>query len=117
MTIEKLNELAIRVVPISSLKPHPNNAHTHPKHQIRQIAGSIRAFGFVCPVLIDASNQIVAGHGRVDAAKQIGMEAVPAILLEGLSEHQVRALIIADNRLTENAISALPSRAHEVGPA
>jgi DNA modification methylase len=88
---------------ISQLTPSPHNARTHTKHQIRQIAESIRAFGFTNPVLIGGENQIIAGHGRVEAARLLGMSQVPTIRLENLNEDQIRAYIIADNRLAENA--------------
>lgn len=89
--------------PVSALKPYRANARTHTKHQIRQIANSIAAFGFTNPVLIDRNNSIIAGHGRVEAAKILGMDRVPTIRLEGLSENQIRAYVLADNKLAENA--------------
>jgi hypothetical protein len=88
---------------ISGLHPHPQNARTHSKHQIQQIAESIRAFGFTNPVLVDAQNGIIAGHGRVAAAKLLGLCEVPTIRLDQLTEEQIRAYIIADNKLAENA--------------
>ena len=89
--------------PVSALTPYPANARTHSKKQIRQIAKSIREFGFTNPVLIDGAGLIIAGHGRVAAAKQLGMATVPTIRIEHLSEAQKRAYIIADNRLAELA--------------
>jgi DNA modification methylase len=103
VTNNNLSELAIVYRPIESLTAHPNNPRTHSAHQIRQIAASIRAFGFSNPVLIDRNSSIVAGHGRVAAAKTIGMNQVPTVRLESLSEDQIRAYIIADNRLAETA--------------
>jgi DNA modification methylase len=88
---------------ISKLRANPQNARTHSRHQVRQIAASIRAFGFTNPVLVDAENQIVAGHGRVEAAKLIGMTEVPTLRLDQLSNEQIRAYVIADNKLAENA--------------
>ena len=88
---------------IVALKPWQNNARKHSKKQIHQIAASIRVFGFTVPVLIDAENRILAGHGRVEAAKLIGMESVPTIAIEDLSEDEKRAYVIADNRIAENA--------------
>jgi ParB-like chromosome segregation protein Spo0J len=70
--------LAVEYLPASSLRPYARNARTHSKKQIKQIGESIRTFGFTSPVLIDAQNTILAGHGRVEAAKLIGMERVPA---------------------------------------
>src|SRR5277367_1101768 len=85
--------LTIRYQPINGLIPYKRNARTHSKQQIRQIAESIRAFGFTNPILIDAENTIIAGHGRVEAAKQVGMKEVPTIRLDDLSEDQIRAYI------------------------
>jgi DNA modification methylase len=85
------------------LRPYPNNARTHSPKQIRQIAKSIKRFGFCNPVLTDDNNQIVAGHGRVAAAKQLGIDAVPVVRLSHLSEAEKRAYILADNKLAERA--------------
>jgi len=74
-------KLAIEFLTPSSLKPNSHNARTHSKHQIRQIAESIRVFGFNNPVLVDANNAIIAGHGRVEAARVLGMDWVPTIRL------------------------------------
>jgi DNA modification methylase len=98
-----VESLAVLYQPISALRAHPANARTHSKRQIRQIADSIGAFGFTNPVLVDAENQIIAGHGRVLAAKRRGMENVPTIRLDQLTRDQIRAYIIADNKLAENA--------------
>ena len=88
---------------IQHLVPYPRNARMHSKRQIRQIADSISAFGFTNPVLVDRSGTIVAGHGRVEAAKLLGMKKVPTICLENLNEDQIRAYILADNKLAEKA--------------
>lgn len=85
------------------LKPYGRNARTHSPKQIAQIAASIKAFGFNNPVLIDRQSTIIAGHGRVEAAKLLGLATVPAIRLEHLSEAEKRAYILADNRLAEKA--------------
>jgi ParB-like nuclease domain len=95
--------LSIVYASISSLRPYTRNARTHTKRQIRMIAQSIQAFGFTNPILTDESNSIVAGHGRVEAAKLIGMAKVPTVRLENLTEDQIRAYVIADNRLAEKA--------------
>jgi len=95
--------LAVVYQEIQRLVPYPRNARTHSKRQIRQIADSIRAFGFTNPVLVDRSGTIVAGHGRVEAAKLLGMDKVPTICLENLNEDQIRAYILADNKLAEKA--------------
>jgi ParB-like nuclease domain len=94
---------AIEYQSIEALMPNPRNARTHSKHQIRQIAASIRAFGFTNAVLVDQKNTILAGHGRVEAAKLLGMDQVPTVRLEGLTETQRRAYVILDNRLAEKA--------------
>ena len=88
---------------IQELRPFARNARTHSKKQIRQIAASIQEFGFTNPVLIDSDGGIIAGHGRVEAAKLLGMDRVPTILIDHLNEDQKRAYIIADNRLAEKA--------------
>jgi len=87
----------------AALQPRATNPRTHSKKQIRQIANSIERFGFNNPVLIDRAGGIVAGHGRVEAAKLIGLENVPTIRLDDLTEDEVRAYVIADNRLAELA--------------
>lgn len=87
----------------AALKPARRNARTHTVKQIRQIAESIKAFGFINPVLVDARHRIVAGHGRVEAARLLGMKKVPVIALEHLSKSELRAYAIADNRLGELA--------------
>ena len=79
-------ELLVRWEPTGALKPYSRNARTHTKHQIRQIAESIRVFGFTNPVLIDLNNEIIAGHGRVEGAKLLGMPQVPTIRLENLTK-------------------------------
>lgn len=97
------NRLEIQYLPLQFLTGSGRNARTHTKHQIRQIARSIHEFGFTAPILIDKHNIIVAGHGRLEAAKLIPLEMVPTIRLENLSEDQVRAYLIADNKLAQNA--------------
>jgi DNA modification methylase len=99
----ELPDLQIELRPIASLKLRRNNPRTHSERQIRQIAASIETFGFTNPVLIDATGAVIAGHGRVRAAKQLGMDTVPTVQLEHLSEAQVRAYVIADNKLAECA--------------
>ena len=99
----KSANLVIEYREIQTLKPYERNARTHSRRQIRQIADSIQAFGFTNPVLTNSSQMIVAGHGRVEAAKLLGMASVPTIRLENLSEDQIRAYILADNKLAEKA--------------
>jgi len=88
---------------LDDLAPHPRNARTHSRKQIAKIAASIEQFGFTNPVLTDAEGRIIAGHGRVEAAKLLGMAQVPTIRLDHLSEEQLRAYVVADNRLAEIA--------------
>jgi len=95
--------LAVVYREIFELKLYQGNARTHSKAQIRKIAESIRSFGFTNPILIDAQDRIVAGHGRVQAAKLLKMATVPTIRLESLTPAQVRAYVLADNRLAEDA--------------
>ena len=92
-----------QLVATDALKPNERNVRTHSKKQVRQIANSIRAFGFTVPVLIDENAMLLAGHGRLEAAKLLGLTKVPTILLEGLSEAKKRALLLADNKIAENA--------------
>jgi hypothetical protein len=93
--------LTIDYRPTGELRPYANNARTHSAAQIKAIARSIETFGFTVPILIDGSGTIIAGHGRLEAAGQIGMESVPTIQLSHLTDEQRRAYIIADNKLTE----------------
>ena len=85
------------------LIPSARNARTHSKKQVNQIAQSIKNFGFVNPILIDEHHHIIAGHGRLSAAQGLGLEWVPTIQINGLSEHKKRALALADNKIAENA--------------
>jgi DNA modification methylase len=89
--------------PIGELKPDPANPRLHAKKQIRQIANSVRTFGFNVPVLTDADLNVIAGHGRLLAGHELGMTEVPTLCLEHLTPAQIRAFMIADNRLTEIA--------------
>ena len=88
---------------VSDLIPYVNNSRTHSDEQVNQVASSIKEFGFTSPVLIDEKGGIIAGHGRVMAAKKLNLEEVPCITLEGLTEAQRKAYIIADNQLPLNA--------------
>lgn len=89
--------------PLQRLIPYARNARTHDDGQVSQIAGSIAEFGFVNPILVGDDNVIIAGHGRLMAAQQLGLETVPVIVLRHLTEAQRRALVIADNKIAENA--------------
>jgi DNA modification methylase len=95
--------LQIEMRPTERLVPYARNARTHPEWQIAQIAASIAEFGFTNPILVGDDDVIVAGHGRLLAAEQIGLEEVPVIVLRHLTETQRRALVIADNKIAENA--------------
>lgn len=83
------------------LKPYERNAKIHSEEQVKKIADSIKEFGFVNPVLIDRDYNIIAGHGRVMAAESLGLDTVPCLYVEGLTDEQRRAYILADNRLGE----------------
>jgi DNA modification methylase len=95
--------LAIDYRPVSGLIPYARNARTHTDAQVAEIAASIRAFGWTNPLLVDGENGIIAGHGRVLAARKLGMATVPVIELAGMSEAEKRAYIIADNKLALKA--------------
>jgi len=96
--------LSIQYVSVASLRLNPLNPRIHSDKHIRQLADSIRNFGFNVPVLIDDHSQVIAGHGRVHASRLLGMEEVPTIRLEHLSEQQRRAFVLADNRLAEISV-------------
>lgn len=101
---EKFMEKAMEVEQIKTedLTPYARNSRTHSAEQITQIANSIQEFGFTNPVLVDQDGGIIAGHGRVMVAKQLGIEQIPCIRLWHLTDAQKRAYVIADNKLTEN---------------
>lgn len=108
MTIEitdagKTRHPKVELRPLAALKPAARNARTHSDKQIEQIAASIRQFGFTSPVLVDDKDQIVAGHGRLEAARKIGIAEVPVIRLSHLGPDELRAYALADNKLAENA--------------
>jgi ParB-like chromosome segregation protein Spo0J len=93
----------VEVVAADRLVPHRANARTHSRKQVRQIAESLARFGFCNPVLIDDANTVIAGHGRLQAARLLGLTAVPTLRLSHLSDAEKRAFVIADNRLAEKA--------------
>lgn len=101
VTMKAVKEVIERSV--GSLKPYARNARTHSKKQIKQIASSIERFGFVNPVLVSDDGEIIAGHGRVEAAKQLGLKTVPTLALSHLTETERRAYVLADNKLALNA--------------
>jgi DNA modification methylase len=93
----------IESAPIDSLRPNPKNARTHSRKQIRQIASSIRRLGFLNPIIIDEDDTVLAGHGRLEAARLEGLAEVPVIRFDHLTTAQKRAYVIADNRIAEQA--------------
>lgn len=93
----------IEYQPLDALVPYARNSRTHSDEQVAQIAASIKEFGFTNPVLIDANGSIIAGHGRVLAARKLGLGEVPCIRLGHMTETQQRAYVIADNKLALNA--------------
>jgi DNA modification methylase len=97
------SRLTIRHLPADSIRLDSTNPREHSDKQIRQIATSIRVFGFNVPILVDQKRNVVAGHGRLLACRLLGLREVPTICLDHLSVHQIRAFMIADNKLTENA--------------
>ena len=102
MTIEEARR-EIRYVRIDELKPNPKNSRKHTRKQILQLCRSIETFGFTVPALIDQDYNVIAGHGRILACRELGRSEIPAVMIEGLSEAKRHALMIADNRLAENA--------------
>jgi hypothetical protein len=94
-------KLQIEYLPITKPRVDPKNPRKHSHRHLRQIGRSIKAFGFIIPVLVDADFNIIAGHGRVMAARDLGLTEVPVIKVEHLSEAQIKAYRIADNRLSE----------------
>lgn len=108
--------------PLERLRPYERNARTHSDEQLQQIAASIREFGFTAPILVDGSDGVVAGHGRLAAAKLLGLAEVPVVVLDHLSEEQRRQYVLADNKLAENAgwdleLLALELEAIDIDPA
>lgn len=95
--------LTIQYVAPAQLRPYPGNARTHSRQQLKLIADSIRRFGFANPMLVTGDFEVVAGHGRLEAAKSLGLAQVPVVALSSLSEADKKALIIADNRIAELA--------------
>jgi DNA modification methylase len=101
--MQLLKDLTIEYVDVAQLRPFPHNARTHSKKQIRQIANSIKQFGFTNPVLIDDDKTVLAGHGRLDAAKLLDMRSIPCVRLATMTPAQKRAYVLADNKLALNA--------------
>lgn len=95
-------ELNITYRPIKELKPYKKNAKKHNKEQVEQIANSIKEFGFTQPVIIDKHDCVVAGHGRILGAKKAGLKQVPTVCLDELTEEQIKAYRLVDNKLNES---------------
>ena len=95
--------MPIETMSLDRIKPNPRNAKTHSAKQIQQIADSIAVFGFTNPLLVSEQGELIAGHGRHDAAKLLGLSKVPVIVLPGLSPAKRRALAIADNKIAQNS--------------
>src|SRR5687768_16778844 len=102
-TIAKLERMRLEFWPIDRLVPSPRNARTHSDAQVAEIASSIRTFGFTNPILAGEDGDVIAGHGRLAAARKLGLADVPVIPLTGLTELQRRQLVLADNRIALNA--------------
>lgn len=92
----------IEIVETEKLIPYHNNPKEHPPEQIDKIASSIKNYGFVQPLVIDSENEIIIGHGRLKAAKKLGLEEIPVVVKGDLNEAQVKALRIADNKVAES---------------
>ena len=101
--MEKVGTIKTEVRAIGALIPFARNSRTHSDEQVAQIAASIREFGWTNPILIDGANGIIAGHGRLAAARKLGLADVPVIVIDHLTDAQKRALVIADNKLALNA--------------
>ncbi len=103
-TLGKSDFSAMKVISLErqALKPYDHNAKLHPQDQVNQIAASIQRFGFNNPVLVDSNHEIIAGHGRVMAARQLNLDTVPCVVLDHLSDEQKRAYRLADNRIAES---------------
>src|SRR5712664_2209160 len=97
------DRLQVEYWPLDRLIPYARNARTHSPAQVAEIAGSIRAFGFSNPILVGEGGDVIAGHGRLAAARQLNLAEVPVIVLAGLTELQRRQLVLADNRIALNA--------------
>ena len=101
--MSKTTTTDMRLVPIDRLVPYVNNARTHSADQIMKLRSSLREFGFINPVIIDRDYGVIAGHGRLMAAKEEGFTEVPCVLVDHLTEAQKKAYILADNRYAQDA--------------
>lgn len=94
--------MEVKQIPIGEIVPYERNAKKHPEEQVTQIANSLKEFGWQQPIVVDQNNVVVIGHGRLLAAEQLGMKEVPVVYADGLTEQQIKALRIADNKISEN---------------
>lgn len=101
--MNNLSNLVVTRRPVGDLKPYPKNARQHSRKQLRKIAESLQRFGWTNPILIDESGMVLAGHGRLEAARMLGWELVETICLAGFTGEEKRAYILADNRIAEEA--------------
>jgi ParB/RepB/Spo0J family partition protein len=106
MTLERVTMVAVR-----RLRPNKRNARTHSKKQIRQLADVIRQFGWTYPILVDEDSSIICGHGRWEAAKELGLKEVPVLVRGGLSDAEKRALALADNKIAMKTLREAPELA------
>lgn len=97
-----MENLKIEYVPIEELKPYERNAKLHPDEQVEHIANSIREFGFCKPLVVDKDNVLVIGHGRLLAAQKMGLDSLPCVRADGLTDEQIKALRIVDNKTNES---------------
>src|SRR5437879_5291714 len=102
-TVDGEPRLQVEYWPLDRLIPYARNARTHSAAQVAEIAGSIRAFGFSSPILISEGGDIIAGHGRLAAARKLGLTEAPVVMLRGLTDLQRRQLLLADSRIALNA--------------
>lgn len=97
-----LQDFKIEMVPIDQLKPYPGNPKAHPEAQVEKIARSIKEFGFIVPLVVDESGEVIAGHGRLLAARKLNVGIVPCVRAEHLTPAQIRGFRIADNKVSES---------------
>lgn len=97
-----MKQIEIKYKNIKELKPYKKNAKKHPKEQVERIANSIKEFGFTQPVIVDKDNCVVAGHGRILGAKKAGIKNIPTVCLEDLTEEQIKAYRLVDNKTNES---------------
>jgi len=109
-----MNTPHIELVPVGRLEPYTGNPMIHPDSQVRELANAIKAFGFRQPIIADINGVIIAGHGRLLAAKMLGMESVPVIYVSDLTEDQIAALRIADNKIARKSTYDLEILSDEV---